>query len=73
MVVTRIRQVGTLKPQVKVRELRIGQAGIPLQGERWSLRMGPLYIRGANLRDLRRVSAAEVPARSAPLATLLEA
>lgn len=26
MVVTRIRQAGDLKPQVKVRELRVGQA-----------------------------------------------
>ena len=29
MVVTSIRQAGSLKPQVKVRELRVGQAGIP--------------------------------------------
>ena len=49
MVVTRIRQVGNLKPQVKVRELRVGQAEIPLQSERWSLQVGLLYIRGVNL------------------------
>ena len=30
MVVTSIRQAGSLKPQVKVRELRLGQAEIPL-------------------------------------------
>ena len=29
MVVTSIRQAGSLKPQVKVRELRVGQAEIP--------------------------------------------
>ena len=29
MVVTRIRQAGVLKPQVKVRELRVGQAEMP--------------------------------------------
>ena len=29
MVVTRIRQVGSLKPQMRVGELRAGQAGIP--------------------------------------------
>ena len=29
MVVTRIRHAGRLKPQVKVRELRVGQAEIP--------------------------------------------
>ena len=29
MVVTSIRQTGSLKPQVKVRELRVGQAEIP--------------------------------------------
>lgn len=29
MVVTSIRQVGGLKPQVKVRELRVGQAEMP--------------------------------------------
>lgn len=29
MVVTRIRQAGRLKLSVKVRELRVGQAGIP--------------------------------------------
>ena len=29
MVVTRIRQVDSLKPQVRVRELRVGQAEIP--------------------------------------------
>ena len=53
MVVTRIRQVGSLKPQVKVRELRVGQVEIPLQSERWSLQAGPPYItpyiRGVNL------------------------
>lgn len=30
MVVTSIRQAGSLKPQVKVRELQLGQAEIPL-------------------------------------------
>ena len=30
MVVTRIRQAGSLKPQVKVGELRVGQAEMPL-------------------------------------------
>ena len=30
MVVTSIRQAGSLKPQVKVEELRVGQAEIPL-------------------------------------------
>ena len=49
MIVTSIRQAGTLKPQVKVRELRVGQAEIPSQGERWSLQADPLYIRGVNL------------------------
>lgn len=49
MVVTSIRQAGSLKPQMKVGELRVRQAGIPLQGERWSLQAGPLYIRGVNL------------------------
>lgn len=34
--------------------------------------MGPLYIRGVNLLDLRRVLVVEVLARSAPLATPLE-
>ena len=29
MVVTRIRQAGSLKPQVKVRELRVGQVEMP--------------------------------------------
>ena len=29
MVVTRIRQAGSLKPQVKVEKLRVGQAEIP--------------------------------------------
>ena len=29
MVVTSIRQAGSLKPQVRVRELRVGQAEIP--------------------------------------------
>ena len=29
MVLTRIRQAGRLKPQVKVEELRVGQAEIP--------------------------------------------
>ena len=29
MVVTRIRQVGNLKPQVKVEEFRVGQAEMP--------------------------------------------
>ena len=29
MVVTSIRQVGALKPQVNVEELRVGQAEIP--------------------------------------------
>ena len=29
MVVSSIRQVGSLNPQVKVRELRVGQAEIP--------------------------------------------
>ena len=37
MVVTSIRQAGSLKPQVKVRELRVGQAEIPSWSERWSL------------------------------------
>ena len=45
-VVTSIRQVGSLKPQVKVRELRVGQAEMLPWGERWSWRTGPLYIRG---------------------------
>lgn len=30
MVVTRIRQAGNLKPQVKLEELRVGQAEMPL-------------------------------------------
>lgn len=30
MVLIRIRQAGRLKPQVKVRELRVGQVKIPL-------------------------------------------
>ena len=62
MVVTSIRQEGNLKPQLRVEELRVGQAEIPSQVERWSLRAGSLYIRGVNLRCL-----------TAPLATLLEA
>lgn len=49
MVVTSIRQAGTLKPQVKVEELRTGQAEMLLWSERWSLRTDPLYIRGVNL------------------------
>ena len=61
MVVTRIRQAGSLKPQVKVRGLCIGQAEMPPQSERWSLQTDPLYIRGANLWCL-----------TAPLATLLK-
>lgn len=72
MVVTSIRQAGGLKPQVRVRELRVGQAEMPLWSEQWSIRVGPLYIRGANPLDLRWAPAVEMPARSIPLATLLE-
>ena len=49
MVVTRIRQAGSLKPQVKVREICVRQAEIPSWSERWSLQIGSPYIRGANL------------------------
>ena len=48
MVVTSIRQAGSLKPQVKVRESRVGQVEIPPLDEQWSLQTDPLYIRGAN-------------------------
>lgn len=43
MVVTSIRQTGSLKLPVKVEELRVGQAGIPPSSERWSLQV-VLYI-----------------------------
>ena len=46
MVVISIRQAGGLKPQVKVRELRVGQVEIPPQGERWSSPADTPYIRG---------------------------
>ena len=49
MVLTSIRQAGSLKPQVKVRELRVRQAEIPPLSERWSLQIGSPYIRGVNL------------------------
>ena len=43
MVVTRIRQVGSLKPQMRVGELRVGQAGIPHKVSDGA-RMQVLYI-----------------------------
>ena len=49
MVVTSIRQAGSLKPQVKVRELRVGQAKTPPLSEQWSLQTGSPYIRGVDL------------------------
>ena len=50
MILTRIRQVGALKPQVKVRELRVGQAGIPLIKRAMELAGGPsLYKRSESL------------------------
>lgn len=49
MVLTSIRQAGSLKPQVNVRELRGRQAEMPPWVERRSLHTGPLYIRGMNL------------------------
>lgn len=60
MVVTRIRQAGSLKLSVRVGELWVGQAETHLQSERWSLQQ-ILYISGVNLWCL-----------TAPLATLLE-
>lgn len=52
MVVTRIRQAGSLKPQMKVRELRVGQAGIPLIKRAMELAGGPsLYKRSESLRS----------------------
>lgn len=44
MFLTSIRQAGNLKPQVKVRELRVGQAEMPLSDERWRLQAGSPYI-----------------------------
>lgn len=45
MAVSRIRQAGSLKPQVKVRELRTGQAEIPLIKRAMELANRPsLYI-----------------------------
>ncbi len=82
MVVSSIRQVGSLKPQVKVRELRVGQAEIPPSSEQWSLQVSlpyitPSYKRSDSLTSRCDVSwwvlVVETPAQSAPLATLLEA
>jgi len=44
MVLTRIRQVGGLNPQVKVKEIHVGQAEMPSSGERRSLQIGSPYI-----------------------------
>lgn len=44
MVVTSIRQAGSLKPQVKVRELRVGQAEIPPHGVSDGAREQTLHI-----------------------------
>lgn len=54
MILTRIRQAGGLKPQVKVGEMCVGQAEMPLWSERWSLQAGPLYKRGDSLMSHRR-------------------
>lgn len=44
--------MGALKPQVKVRELRVGQAGIPLIKRAMELAGGPsLYKRSESLRS----------------------
>lgn len=50
MVVTSIRQAGDLKPQVKVRELQLGQAEIPLIKRAMELASRPsIYKRGEPL------------------------
>ena len=52
MVVTRIRQVGRLKPQVNVRELRGGQAEMPPIRRPMELASMPsIYKRSESLRS----------------------
>lgn len=76
MVLTSIRQVGSLKPQVKVRELRVGQAEIPLIKRVMELATCPLYKRSESLMSYcdasQRALVVGVPARSVPIAMPLE-